>query len=102
MEIRWLEDPEDFSRRLQYRSRGDNGVYGPGYECHDTGWIDVPVVIDLPTVTETVTETVSPQLPGECRERLRLEGKMYPRSGCEVCGNGGLRGCPYSPIKGEL
>lgn len=93
MELRWLEDPEDFSRKLQYRVRGDNGIIGPGYECHDTGWVDVPVVIDLPTVTDVV---IDPRLPAQCRERLRLEGSAYPKSGCAVCGDGGMRGCPYT------
>lgn len=30
-----------------------------------------------------------------CRNRLRAEGKPYPRSGCAVCKTGGLTGCPY-------
>lgn len=102
MELRWLEDPEDFSRKLQYRNQGDNGIYGPAGESYDTGWVDVPTVIDLPTVTNVVNDTntnaVSHQLPANCRERLRLEGQAYPKSGCSVCGNGGLRGCPYAPI----
>lgn len=33
--------------------------------------------------------------PANCRNRLRDEGKAYPRSGCASCGDGGLRGCPY-------
>lgn len=33
--------------------------------------------------------------PSNCRNRLRDEGKAYPRSGCTVCKDGGLRGCPY-------
>lgn len=33
--------------------------------------------------------------PENCRERLRMSGKPYPRSGCAVCKTGGLRGCPY-------
>jgi hypothetical protein len=33
--------------------------------------------------------------PQDCRNRLRDEGKAYPRSGCLVCKDGGLRGCPY-------
>lgn len=33
--------------------------------------------------------------PSNCRERLRAEGKPYPRSGCSVCKIGGLTGCPY-------
>lgn len=33
--------------------------------------------------------------PANCRNRLRDEGKVYPRSGCAVCGNGGLVGCIY-------
>jgi hypothetical protein len=30
-----------------------------------------------------------------CRNRLRNEGKPYPKSGCAHCGNGGMAGCPY-------
>jgi hypothetical protein len=33
--------------------------------------------------------------PGNCRNMLRDAGQPYPRSGCMVCGYGGLRGCPY-------
>lgn len=33
--------------------------------------------------------------PSNCRNRLRDEGKAYPRSGCASCGNGGLFGCRY-------
>lgn len=33
--------------------------------------------------------------PALCRNQLRAEGKPYPRSGCAVCRNGGLVGCPY-------
>ena len=40
-----------------------------------------------PSVTEV--------LPTNCRERLRKEGKKYPRSGCFSCGNSWLHsGCP--------
>lgn len=38
--------------------------------------------------------------PALCRNRLRDEGKHYPRSGCKSCGNGGMMGCPYE--KGGL
>ena len=33
--------------------------------------------------------------PSNCRNVLRDSGKPYPRSGCAVCKNGGLMGCPY-------
>lgn len=33
--------------------------------------------------------------PGLCRNRLRDEGKPHPRSGCAVCRNGGMMGCPH-------
>lgn len=36
-----------------------------------------------------------PERPDNCRNALRDAGKMHPRSGCDVCGNGGLMGCPY-------
>lgn len=38
--------------------------------------------------------------PGLCRNRLRDEGSAYPKSGCAVCKDGGLRGCPYERIAG--
>lgn len=41
-----------------------------------------------------------PQLrPDNCRNALRDAGKMHPRSGCDVCGNGGILGCPYERLK---
>lgn len=33
--------------------------------------------------------------PTNCRNRLRDEGKLYPRSGCAHCKDGGMRGCPF-------
>lgn len=36
-----------------------------------------------------------PDKPKNCRNRLRDEGKAYPRSGCDYCGTGGMMGCPY-------
>ena len=36
-----------------------------------------------------------PWRPENCRNELQAKGKPYPRSGCAVCGNGGLAGCPY-------
>lgn len=33
--------------------------------------------------------------PSNCRNRMRDEGKAYPKSGCQSCGNGGLMGCPH-------
>jgi len=32
--------------------------------------------------------------PSNCRNRLRDEGKAYPRSGCGHCKTGGMTGCP--------
>lgn len=94
MELRWLVDPTTRKRVLQYRSRGDNGVYGPGYECHDTGWTEVPEVYDPRFSLKDDSEDIS-YLPTNCRERLRLEGRAYPKSGCAVCGDGGLHGCRH-------
>ena len=37
-------------------------------------------------------EDTRPQL---CRNRLRDEGQAYPRSGCAVCRDGGMMGCPH-------
>lgn len=33
--------------------------------------------------------------PKNCRNRLRDEGQIYPKSGCVVCKTGGLTGCPH-------
>jgi hypothetical protein len=33
--------------------------------------------------------------PENCRDRLKEEGKAYPKSGCAVCAVGGLLGCPF-------
>lgn len=33
--------------------------------------------------------------PSNCRNRLRNEGKVHPRSGCAHCKTGGLLGCPF-------
>jgi len=57
MELRWLIDPTTNGCVLQFRDRGDNGVYGPGYKCYDTGWTNVPEVFNetpVPTVTGRV------------------------------------------------
>lgn len=37
--------------------------------------------------------------PENCRNRLRDEGKAYPKSGCEYCKTGGLTGCPFDNKK---
>lgn len=33
--------------------------------------------------------------PVNCRNRLRDEGKPYPKSGCNSCSFGGMTGCPH-------
>lgn len=38
--------------------------------------------------------------PANCRNRLRDEGKPYPRSGCAHCKTGGLTGCPFERGEG--
>lgn len=94
MELRWLVNPDSGERKLQYRVRGDNGVYGPGYECFDTGWVTVPEVVEeIPTLTDQVQDIQN--RPPECRERLRLEGKSYPKSGCRVKRCDVFTGCVY-------
>lgn len=49
--------------------------------------------------------------PALCRNRLKDEGKPHPRSGCNVCRNGGMMGCPHeragakdhsAPTRGEV
>lgn len=36
--------------------------------------------------------------PENCRNRLKSEGKAYPKSGCDSCGDGGIFGCPYEGV----
>ena len=53
------------------------------------------------TKREDIAVPGSPdERPINCRNRLRDEGKPYPRSGCAVCKTGGLHGCIYER-KGE-
>ena len=33
--------------------------------------------------------------PETCRMRQQAEGKAYPKSGCQHCGDGGMCGCPF-------
>lgn len=97
MQLRWLVDPITYERKLQYRESGNNGVFGPGSVVYDTGWVDIPEVFDEPgppTIIDCEDLNI-PILPENCRERLRLKGHSYPKSGCAVCGNGGMMGCPY-------
>ena len=99
MELRWLVDATG-NKTLQYRDQGNNGIYGPGSNFYDTGWVDVPEVVDDNVETRnTANSTDTSQLPNGCREKLRLEGRTYPRSGCDVCGTGGIKGCPYQKIE---
>lgn len=50
---------------------------------------------DLRSELQKLPDPPDPRFP-RCRERLRDEGKPYPKSGCDVCGNGALVKCPYS------
>ena len=49
---------------------------------------------------EVDTGAPKPGAPGwrpmNCRNRLRDEGRAHPKSGCDSCGDGGLRGCPHT------
>lgn len=64
----------------------------PAYSAPFT--TDVPQCCESP---ETCPEPCDPpdKRPSSCRERLRAEGKPYPRSGCDVCKTGGMKGRPY-------
>jgi len=44
-------------------------------------------------------DTMTDLRPSNCRNRLRDEGKTYPRSGCAYCHDGGLFGCPLEDRK---
>ena len=64
--------------------------------------IDLPVDTSyaaIYTPEETVSAEKSP--PANCRERLRAEGKPYPKSSCAVCGTliKPNWSCPYRPFK---
>ena len=62
------------------------------YECSDvqTCWVIWQARAAIPMVIPNGYALVPAQPQSDvhplCRERLRIEGKAYPRSGCEVCG----------------
>lgn len=70
-----------------------------GHWSRGTGGADVNLIIAvlynaLHDARQSARYESKPR-PADCRNRLRDEGKPYPRSGCLVCKDGGLRGCPY-------
>lgn len=55
------------------------------------------LAVIMPDVDTSTPKPVEPGWrPMDCRNRLRDEGKPYPKSGCASCGDGGLRGCPHT------
>jgi len=59
---------------------------------HGTAWSHAG---DVRNPTLTNAPLPAADRPANCRNRLRDEGKPYPRSGCSHCRNGGLMGCPF-------
>jgi hypothetical protein len=41
-------------------------------------------------------QSEEPVAPNNCRMKQKARGEPYPKSGCFACGDGGLRGCPYT------
>lgn len=58
-------------------------------------WIDDAMAAARSALSVPVQALEGRERPINCRNRLRAEGKPYPRSGCSVCRTGGLTGCPY-------
>lgn len=48
-------------------------------------------VIDLESKLTPADQTP----PANCRNRLKAEGKPFPKSGCSACYMGGMHGCPH-------
>lgn len=55
----------------------------------------IAFVTDVRSAAPAPVASVEVERPALCRNALRDAGKPYPRSGCAVCRNGGLVGCPY-------
>jgi hypothetical protein len=82
MELRWIEDAETKERTLQYRNSGNNGIYGISHECYDTGWVNVPVELDVvPKVEDVVTTLIDslviPQLKKMPTMKAPRSWKLY-------------------------
>lgn len=77
---------ERHGRSDTWPARGRNPL-----NSHDTGGIMVPLAPHLETVQLAEAETGKTALtagetpPPNCRDRMRAEGKAYPRSGCRGC-----------------
>ena len=57
--------------------------------------MDTLLAIDGALYEEPAQNAYLGERPPLCRNALRDNGQPYPRSGCAVCRNGGLMGCPY-------
>ena len=58
--------------------------------------VDGRIIVDSLSLANPTLEPTAPvKRPHTCRNRLRDEGKPYPRSGCAHCKTGGLTGCPF-------
>ena len=53
-----------------------------------------------------LTDREHHERPARCRNRLRDEGKPYPRNGCAACNyalkSGIVLGCPHEPTRADL
>ena len=61
-----------------------------GHPC-----VNLPRDMDAGTILKVFYTPTRKERPSMCRNRLKAEGKPYPKSGCYECGDGGMRGCPY-------
>lgn len=71
---------------------GGEFVSGPCRKTVENLIIRIDAALSKP---ETSAQAGAGARPPLCRNALRDAGKPYPRSGCDVCGKGGLLGCPY-------
>lgn len=64
-------------------------------ETIDIKWSGYPISVLVGAAAVIAVLTVAADRPANCRNRLRDEGKVYPRSGCDHCKTGGLTGCTF-------
>jgi len=80
---RWLRDNKHLDRWWS--------VEGPGDRCANIDQ-DIDNAIFLELLEETFGEEKRPE---NCRERLKDEGKAYPKSGCNACHKNAFGTCPH-------
>ena len=60
-----------------------------------TGLWTIEADLDPVGLAQALSRPSAEIRPPLCRNRLRDEGKAYPKSGCKVCHKGGIFGCPF-------